>query len=109
MGSSGDEKKSKLRKPCANKLGVNHGQTRGDYPAEGSGMLRSGVSGQTLLAFPFNKVMSWGIRGMLKRQGPLLQQDVSVQPEQPPLHGWGSWTQALTWREDGFRTRTQGL
>lgn len=60
MGSSGDEKKSKLRKPRANKPGVNHGQTRGDYPAEGSGVLRSGVSGQTLLAFPFNKVMSWG-------------------------------------------------
>ena len=60
MGSSGDEKKSKLRKPHANKPGVNHGQTTGDYPAEGSGVLRSGVSEQTLLAFPFNKVMRLG-------------------------------------------------
>lgn len=46
---------------------------------------------------------------MLKRQGPLLQQDVSVRLVSSLTAWLGVLTQALTWREDGFRTRTQGL
>lgn len=59
MGSSGDKKKSKLRKPHANKPDVNHGQMRGDYHSRRPRILRKEVPGQTHLLFPFNKVTRW--------------------------------------------------
>ena len=60
MGSSGDEKKSKLRKLHANKPGVNHGRTRGDYPSRRLLSTGEEVPGQTHLAFLFNKVKRLG-------------------------------------------------